>query len=1673
MRLVYLLMLMVFSAIGVVGQTVSYTSGTITQNFNTLPSTVTTYTGGTNYNGPYELSTSANNAATMSPAINASSMGGWYISRIQGTGTGTNVGFVVGNGSGTTGAHYSFGTTGNSDRALGSLASSARSNRMGVLLTNSSTTTYNEITITFSGETWRRVTNAAFTSLLAFSYKVGATNIDDATGFTNNSALNYTAQGTITGSNTDGNTSTYRTAGITTTITGLSWAPGQVLALRWDDLRGPSGNMQAVAIDDFSFSAAVTANPNITVPSSLSEIVATSINTASTATQSFTLNSANITTDVTIAANNGFQVSTQPSSGFASSIVVNAATALTNPTIYVRYTPSVYGLTSGTISVSNTNSNNPSITVTGSVNNLAAGNLVMLGFVTSSTPDYVSFATLVDLPGGTEIKVTDRPWDGNALVNTSGDNVVTYTVPAGGLTQGTVVTLTVSGTGAPAATVGTLSGTMVLTSATGDQIFLYQGAESAPVFISGFSTSTWLTTGSTSSANSYLPASLIAGTTASNFTSTNGDAYLTALNLSGSVATLQTYCNSPANWTRAFINPIPAWVVTVLAALPTSQPTLTGVSATDNSITFNYSGGNGANMLIAARLTSSASTTPASGVTYTGNIQFGNGSALGAEFIVYSGATGSSSLTISNLSPGTSYTFSAYSFNGTGVNNNYLLSPLSTLVYSTTGIATSNSSDIIESTTFTYPTNIPYANFQENSSIAISGTSVEVAEITVRDGGLSGDADLIPTVLTGLNLAVTNGSLIRRAALYHGTTKLADVAVAGNSISFSGFSFSVADNTSANLSIRVSFNSTSIADKTQFSFTISGTSTSGTGSGMIASNAGGASTSTSGNNNRINVVANRLNFTSQPSANTTSGVVLANQPVVSAQDQFNNTDFDFTSMVTLANSLALGMINPTATANNGVATFTGFRINSGGIITLSASGGSLTSLTPSNAITVIQGLNAGDFIFIAYQTATPDRFAILAINDIPANSVVSFTDNGYNGTSNALATNEGTVTWTSPSTVLPKGTVIAFQTETTPSVSQGSLGTVPAGFALGTGGEQIIAYQGTAANPAFVAAVSSNAFITTGSTATSTSYLPLGLTNGVSALDFTSNTANGFYTGPTTLSDDHKFSFLNTAGSWTRSTSAQSWTGATWSFSFGTNSLVNNSTSISNVTLNTGQSVTVSPSVVLTISGTITSNGGSLTNNGTVTFSSPNAAIAGSANLTINNLVTVASGGTLATNGKLILGANAQLLHGTGTTGGSGTVVGDVTMIRTGGSTNKLGYNLWSTPVTGASLVHVGGSDFYTFNGATQSWTFLGRITPIPSAMQNGRGYLIAGAQFTGVGSQNGGISSFIGTPNTGTVSITVNNGPGVSDGWNFIGNPYPCNLNSGSFIAANTNLNGSVYIWDNTLSDYRTIASSPTTLIAAAQGFFVDATATGTVNFTNNMRSSSSATFYRQSNQVEEVVVKVTNDSSFNTTTIGFDNTATDGFDRMFDARKLKGNPFVALYSDLNGVDLATQVFGSLTVNRVVLLGIDAKVAGNYTISADQIQGIDPATGIFLQDALTGVMHNLRNSPYSFSVNQIGSILQRFYLHFQPLTTSVSTPDQASARIFANGNQLMVETATNQYSLKSIRMMDVSGRIVEQFVGLNENGLVRKTIQVAAGAYMVQVTLSNGTVVTQKVIIN
>ncbi len=247
-------------------------------------------------------------------------------------------------------------------------------------------------------------------------------------------------------------------------------------------------------------------------------------------------------------------------------------------------------------------------------------------------------------------------------------------------------------------------------------------------------------------------------------------------------------------------------------------------------------------------------------------------------------------------------------------------------------------------------------------------------------------------------------------------------------------------------------------------------------------------------------------------------------------------------------------IIPTSSLTSGQVYYVGVKAN----VVEDFSDNALTSVVSGTFTTQVPQtiFVAGDIVFVAYRTnaSTPDEVAFLTFVNILPGTEINFTDTKF--TDNVQPQCAGGFVWTAPASGVAAGSVVTISVDSPFSTSAGTV--TGASFGLSSGGEQVIMYTGTATNPSYITALSTNAWLTTTATSCSGSFskLPATLVDGQTSINLSTapgnvsgNTVNAFYAGTQTgTASELKSAILNPAN-WIgvgAGTPAQQW--PTWAF---------------------------------------------------------------------------------------------------------------------------------------------------------------------------------------------------------------------------------------------------------------------------------------------------------------------------------------------------------------------------------------------------------------------------------------------------------------------------------------------------------------------------------------------
>lgn len=236
------------------------------QNFNSLPSSGSLTLSGTNVVGQH---------------VAIPNIPGWFAAKIDGAGT-ESMTMNANHGTLTGGRLYSYGSSSSLDRALGSLASGTNTPAFGAAFVNTSGETIAAVRVNYRHEIWTAQgttgTNV-YEDRLGFAYGLSSSTVTVNNFLTSNQMTDFALLDAVSsGTNAvleveggtnpsrarDGNSSEWSSS-ISAVISGLNWAPGQTLFLRWKDSDTP-GFDAGHGVDDFTLSIAADAEKEMGPP---------------------------------------------------------------------------------------------------------------------------------------------------------------------------------------------------------------------------------------------------------------------------------------------------------------------------------------------------------------------------------------------------------------------------------------------------------------------------------------------------------------------------------------------------------------------------------------------------------------------------------------------------------------------------------------------------------------------------------------------------------------------------------------------------------------------------------------------------------------------------------------------------------------------------------------------------------------------------------------------------------------------------------------------------------------------------------------------------------------------------------------------------------------------------------------------------------------------------------------------------------------------------------------------------------------------------------------------------------------------------------------------------------------------------------------------------------------
>jgi len=340
-----------------------------------------------------------------------------------------------------------------------------------------------------------------------------------------------------------------------------------------------------------------------------------------------------------------------------------------------------------------------------------------------------------------------------------------------------------------------------------------------------------------------------------------------------------------------------------------------------------------------------------------------------------------------------------------------------------------------------------------------------------------------------------------------------------------------------------------------------------------------------------------------------------------------------------------------------------------------------------------------------------------------------------------------------------------------------------------------------------------------------------------------------------------------------------------------------------------------------------------------------------------------------------------------------------------------------------------------------------------------------------------------IGIPNQGDQnlsSLISYTAPYPSGSSNLVGNPFASSISWSSVLAASSNLDPTIDMYDWTAGSYTNYGAG--TVIGSSQGFWVYTLSAGaTLHVNESAKTAATNSSLRSALDDQYFTLKLSNcdkSISYNhTLKVSNSNDATDGYDagkdHMFRKSPLKSAP--EIYSTIDGINSVINVFNSNDETYNMPLATTVGISGYYRIDAKGFDFLNDFTCVKLEDKLLNTTVDLSANPtYAFRINA-GDNENRFIIHF---SKSGSCKSLASSGMGANTTNsveilpiLQGNTINFNYGESTNTTISLTNMLGQTITDVINVEAYNQTVNVSlpdgfAGMYLVKIESSYGTVV-------
>lgn len=258
-----------------------------------------------------------------------------------------------------------------------------------------------------------------------------------------------------------------------------------------------------------------------------------------------------------------------------------------------------------------------------------------------------------------------------------------------------------------------------------------------------------------------------------------------------------------------------------------------------------------------------------------------------------------------------------------------------------------------------------------------------------------------------------------------------------------------------------------------------------------------------------------------------------------------------------------------------------------------------------------------------------------------------------------------------------------------------------------------------------------------------------------------------------------------------------------------------------------------------------------------------------------------------------------------------------------------------------------------------------------------------------------------------------------------------------------------------------------------SVQGFYVEATTSGTITFKESHRVSGSNddnSFYRQANTIDfsRFKLAVSSNEFYGETLLAFRSEATNGIDRMYDAKMFESRKSLQVYSLIDKEAFAIQSLPSIDQSMTIPLGVQVEFDGQYEISLRSFENMPEGYMVRLIDNETNLVYDLAQ-PVSLSLAS-GRYEGRFTVNVSSAPLNIPNLKNENLKVYSQDGLAKVWISGRNDSEKVlIETFDMKGQRVHSIIAQMTDGLWEGSLSAANGILFMMVTTPDGEVYANK----